>query len=198
VGQKHSSSSDFWISPRYRASQWTALQLDPGDEVDWLRAVDIVENRIMGRFVRWVDCIAARRFSGFAVVALDCLLLETLIGFMTGEPSKGPDALLTKKIGNGEFNFSDEQARLFRENVRNAVIHDTETRHGWIIRPGTSDGQILTSQAEGISLNRDAFHSALARELGAWLAKLRAGDKTLRKHMRDRMDQIIKISGETI
>jgi len=193
------SQSDFWISPRYKASQWRALRLDTHDEADWLKAVNIVEDRIKGRFVRWIDSIVVERFSGFAVVALDCLLIETLIGFMTGEPSRGPDALLTKKVGNDELKFTEEQAQQFRESVRNGVIHDAETRSGWIIRPGKPDGQILTINGGSIALNRDAFHSALKRELQVWLGKLRSGDdEMLRKNMKKRMEQIIEIHGEAV
>src|SRR5438445_9317391 len=89
---------DFWISPKHRASRWRALQLDTDDEAEWFTAINIVEDRIKGRLVRWIDSIVTERFSGFAVVALDCLLIETLIGFMTGQPSEGPDALLTNKV----------------------------------------------------------------------------------------------------
>ncbi len=190
--------SDFWISPRYKASQWRAVRLDADDEAEWLKAIDIVEDRIKGRFGRWIDTLVAEKFSGFVVVALDCLLIETLVGFMTGEPSKGPDSLLTGTLGNSGLQFTKEQARKFRESVRNGVIHDAETRRGWIIRPGEPDGKILTTQGTSIALNRTAFHAALTWELEAWLAKLRLGDKTLRNNMMRRMAQIIEIHGEAV
>jgi len=174
------------------------LHPNGGNEAEWLKAIDIIEDRIKGRFVRWIDSLVAKRFSGFVVVALDCLLIETLVGFMTGKPSKGPDALLTGQLGSGEFQFTTEQAQKFRESVRNGVIHDAETRGGWIIRPGEPDGRILTPNGGSITLNRNAFHSALTRELEAWLAKLRSGDNRLRKNMTERMEQIIKIHGEAV
>ena len=192
------TESDFWVSPRYKASQWRALHLDADDEAEWLKAIDIVEDRIKGRFGRWIDILVAEKFSGFVVVALDCLLIETLVGFMTGEPSRGPDSLLTGTLGNVGLQFTEEQARKFRESVRNGIIHDAETRRGWIIRPGEPDGNILTTQGRSIALNRTAFHSALTRELDAWLAKLRLSDKTLRKNMMRRMAQIIEIHGEAV
>src|SRR5712664_1272918 len=64
------------ISPKYRLSHWETLKFD--NEDDWLKAIEIVEDRIRGRFVVWIDRIASEQFSGFAVIALDCLLLETL------------------------------------------------------------------------------------------------------------------------
>jgi hypothetical protein len=41
------------ISPKYRLSHWKALKFDKED--DWQTAIEIVENRIRGRFVIWVD-----------------------------------------------------------------------------------------------------------------------------------------------
>jgi len=189
---------DFWISPKYKASQWRALHLGADNEAEWAKAVDIAEDRIKGRFVRWIDSLVDEKFSGFVVVALDCLLIETLVGFMSGKPSKGPDALLTGKLGNSGLQFTTEQARKFRESVRNGIVHDAETRSGWIIRPGEPGGKILTSEGGNIALNRTAFHSALLGELDVWLVKLRSGDKRLRKNMVQRMDQIIKIHGEAV
>jgi hypothetical protein len=75
------------ISPKYKLNHWKALKFDK--EGDWLKAIEIVEDRIRGRFVIWIDKIASEQFSGFAVIALDCLLLETLHGFMTGKRSEG-------------------------------------------------------------------------------------------------------------
>ncbi|MGB9074387.1 MAG: hypothetical protein WCC22_17245 [Terriglobales bacterium] len=192
------ASGDFWLSPRYRASAWNALHLDIESEVDWPMAIDIVEDRIMGRFVRWIDQIEDVRFSGFAVMALDCLLIETLVGFITGRPSKGPDALLEGQLTDCEFHFTKDEAEWFRKNVRNGIIHDTETRGRCVIQRGAPSGGILTTKCDSISLNRNAFHGALIRELGAWLAKLRAGDKVLRSNMKLRMNQIIRRHGETV
>ena len=189
---------DFSISPKYRVSAWIALQLDADNETDWGKAIKIVEDRITGRFVRWIDSIEGTRFSGFAVVALDCLLIETLVGFMTGKPSSGPDLLLKGELGSRELRFTSDQAEQFRKCVRNGIIHDAETRNRWIIRPGDSTGQILSVENGSVSLNRSAFHSALKRELHIWLKKLRSGDKELRENMKRRMEQIVSLHGESV
>ena len=88
-GARHDVSlpvADILISPRYRLSSWQALTFQT--EEDWLTAVNIVEDRIKARFIRWVDEIIEERYSGFVIVALDCLLLETLVGFQEGHPTR--------------------------------------------------------------------------------------------------------------
>jgi hypothetical protein len=196
--QSSNSADDFWVSPKYKASQWKQLQLDSDDEIAWSKAADIVEDRIRGRFAQWIDLIAPERFSGFAVIALDCLLIETLVGFITGQGSEGPDRLLTGELAKGEFQFTRDEARRFRKNVRNGIIHDAETRCRWIIRPGAPGGQILTKSGKNILLNRTAFHSALMSEFENWLGRVRKGDRTLRKNMRKRMKQIIQRHSEAV
>ena len=74
------------IAPGVRDSDWIALNLDDPKSPDWARAIDILEGRICERFVVPVDFLIAaeeprlpteRKF-GFAVLAVDCLLVETL------------------------------------------------------------------------------------------------------------------------
>jgi len=197
--KKAPSAPGPWISPKYRARDWQELDLDSENEVAWSKAADIVEDRIRGRLVRWIDSIAVRRFSGFSVIALDCLLIEMLIGFIKGRSSEGNcsvyESFLTGKLTGGtEFRFSKTEASSFCKNIRNGVIHDGETRHRWIIRLGEPHAQILTRDAQNnIALNRTAFHRALKAELNLWLAKIRNGDRTLRKKMRSRMEHILEI-----
>jgi len=192
-------SKDFLISPKYRASSWRDLHLDTDNEADWSKAIDIVEDRIDGRLVRWINFVVDEKFSGFSVIALDCLLIETLVGFMTGEASKGPNAFLIGELTTGTaLRFTKEEAEEFRKNVRNGILHDAETRCGWIVQRGESDGQILTKDGSTIFLNRNAFHRAIVRELDAWLTRIRNGDKALRNNMRQRMEQILRKHSEAV
>src|SRR5947208_2007851 len=80
------------IAPGIDSTEWIDLQLDDPEAVDWARAIEIVEKRIRGRFLDAVDHLVAleaplerkqRRF-GFAVLAIDCLLVETLQAFWEG------------------------------------------------------------------------------------------------------------------
>ena len=76
--------SDFRISPNFKSSKWNELDLRAKDSLDWKVAVDIFEDRIEGRFLKQIEILAnksdrkIREFSGFAIMALDCLLIETL------------------------------------------------------------------------------------------------------------------------
>jgi hypothetical protein len=176
------------ISPRYTVEDWNAAFRG---EPDWNRAIDIVKDRIEGRFIRWIDLLLPKEFSGFAIIALDCLLLETLYGFLNGA-STGDTKTSYKTILMGPpFSFDENLATEFYKNVRNGVVHDTETRKGWTIRMTPQTKTIERDLSGGWILNRTMFHSALKTAFEDWIAQLRAGDETLRENMRRRMDEII-------
>jgi hypothetical protein len=74
------------IAPGIEAEKWQALKLDDPASPDWPEAIRILEARICERFIDPVDHLIAteqvkplaeRRF-GFTVLAVDCLLIETL------------------------------------------------------------------------------------------------------------------------
>ena len=86
------------VAPGFDSAEWQSLKLDDPNSPDWAKAISICESRISGRFIEPVDFLIAtdekkpateRRF-GFAVMAIDCLLVETLGAFLAGlENTKG-------------------------------------------------------------------------------------------------------------
>ena len=67
------------------------------DSPGWKTAIDIFEDRVEGRFLKQIEILAGkndgkiREFSGFAIIALDCLLIETLRQFYRGSKRTGKD-----------------------------------------------------------------------------------------------------------
>lgn len=83
---------NFKISPKYTFKAWNALQLDPKNHgaEDWKRAIAILKDRIEGRFLAPADTLIAAEDGkteatfGFAILALDFLIIETIEGFRQG------------------------------------------------------------------------------------------------------------------
>jgi hypothetical protein len=179
------------LSPRYTEKQWiTAFD---GRE-DWVTAIDIVEDRIKGRWLDAADRLIDAPHAGFAILALDCIILESVWGFMNGRavPRGGERQVYRVMLMSPGFRWSEVQADSFRELVRNGIIHDAETRSRWLIEKTVPHTAVprLNKQGDYV-LNRTKFHGALKAVFAKWIAELRAGDATLRKSMRQRMNQII-------
>src|SRR5262249_3664137 len=112
------------LSPRFMLHDWQKLAF--ADEDDWLTAIEIVQDRIEGRFIQWIDRLVNDEFAGFAVVALDCLLLETLYGFQNGTSTVDGAKMYKTILTAPPFAFSKGVAKAFYWNVRHGIIHDTE------------------------------------------------------------------------
>ena len=72
------------ISKQYFSEDWRVLKFE--DEKEWLTAIDIFSDRLSSRFLKYINKIEKYKYSGFAVMALDCLLIETLQQFSDGVP----------------------------------------------------------------------------------------------------------------
>ena len=98
----------FWTSDDWKA-------LDFSIEKDWQTAIDIFEDRIRSRFLDVVEVFQRMRFSGFAVIAIDCLLIETLQQFYEGKtetPRGKSEEYFRKFLTQTSFDkfFDDEMA----------------------------------------------------------------------------------------
>lgn len=84
---------DFEIAPGHRVSEWRDLSLDPTSSAapDWDKAIEILDSRIRNRFIEPAQLLIdsendrARGKFGFAILAIDFLLIETIEGFRTGQ-----------------------------------------------------------------------------------------------------------------
>jgi hypothetical protein len=180
-----------YISPRYSETQWAAAF--SGGE-DWGRAINIVEDRIRGRWLDAADKLVGEKHSGFAVLALDCIVLESLWGFMNGRavPHGSERQVYRDMLTSPRFGWNATVSENFRVCVRNGMTHDAETRRGWLIgKTAPSSVMPQREKSGGFKLNRTKFHNALTATFDDWIAELRAGDVGLREKMRNRMNQII-------
>jgi len=178
------------LSRSYTDVQWKAAFKT---RHDWDRAIDIVEDRIRSRWLDPVEQILDDWSSGFAVLALDCIILESLWGFMHGRPvQSGEERQVYRDILRGaHFGWTDSQSDDFRKFVRNGLMHDAETRSRWLVKKTVPRNAILEARDGGYVLNRTKFHRALVSVFEDWVGRMRAQNQGLRTKMRARMNQII-------
>jgi len=200
----HPAPDDMEIAPGYTVGDWKALALGDASSPDWQRAIDIFETRIRRRFIEPVDVLIAHEIGlergafGFAILAIDCLLIESLQGFREGvtDHTGKSGALIRKFLAErAEFKalFSSEQiAGDFYKHYRCALLHSGQTDGDFRVR--RSGQMIQFVEGKGVDLNRTAFHEAVKRELDRYLDELRAGsDTNLRNSFRMKMDAVCGI-----
>jgi hypothetical protein len=202
------STVNIEIAPNFTCKDWDALKLtlDPDGEwaacpPQWERAIKVFQARIEQRFFASIALLERVRYAGFAILALDCLLIETVQAFRngknarnTGESRNTHVAFLT---GSPSFQiyFSATLAHQFFTNVRNGLLHDGETRNGWLIK-ATPKYALLDPQPGGFFVvNRRRFHAALIGEFEGYVGELRdPAQKALRKNLVAALDDLCKRS----
>ena len=114
------------ISPQYKAEHWR--KLDKSKEEDWPTAAAIVHDRLHGRFLKFADMCLKEDSSGFVVLSIDCLLVETLQQFIEGETRDWSDSERSFKrfLAGPRFATSfipPQTRRRFYLDIRCGLLH---------------------------------------------------------------------------
>jgi hypothetical protein len=182
------------ISPKYRDEDWQALKLSsPGD---WNTAVAIFEDRMRGRFLDFVDAIESHKYAGFAVLAIDCLLIETLQQFRKGEPEtpykKGKQYFQDFLTETFKEDFDTKTAGIFYEHIRNGILHQAEVKQPSLIQINKKKLVETTPDGKGLIIDRKRFHAKLKQVFEEYLTNLRCPETTLREPFWRKMDSVCK------
>jgi hypothetical protein len=200
--------SDFRISPNFKSSKWNELDLRAKDSLDWKVAVDIFEDRIEGRFLKQIEILAnksdrkIREFSGFAIMALDCLLIETLQQFHRGSKRTGKDQddVMFHDFFQRAPEFSTyfdtlAKSNVFYNQIRCGILHQAQTKKKSAIhiRYGSplASWVDIVDPSQGISINRLLFHKAVLGVYASYIAQLRGNNHlNLRRKFEKKMNMI--------
>lgn len=192
------------IAGNYTVGDWTKLNLtspEVWDAPDWKIAISIFETRIQKRFIEPIDeliKIDRERFDafaegrneegptfGFAILALDCLLIETLQGVSEGlikhtDESAELFVSFLESSNSLKRHFSRPgSAKQFYSNYRCALLHRGSTEGAFLVHG--NDKHEIDGQKAGLyfdtrkvhAVNRTLFHAAVEETFRAHLKRLR-------------------------
>jgi len=170
------------ISTKYTSADWKNLTFKNEDE--WRTAVDIFKDRIKVRFIEPISRIESCDYAGFAVMALDCLLIEMLQQFRMGvykTPTGQSKSFFVSFLTETAFGkyFDQRKAELFYRQIRCGILHQAELRGSSKVL--TSNGIPLVSYSDderGLIVNRKAFHRVLMKEFNNYIKALRDPSRT--------------------
>ena len=186
------------IGAEFDNSKWPALKTRlKADEADaWREAVTILENRIGGRYLAHGTLILNRSYSGFAVLAIDCAVIEALQQFREGKketPWKKVGTYFRRFLTKTRFKFTDDEADRFFDTVRNGILHQAETKHDTVVNKKQEKVIIKnTPSGKGIVINARRFHEELVLAFGDYKRALLNGDKTLRENFIEKMNHVCR------
>lgn len=183
-------------------SNYEDLNLVDLQNEDWSIAIDYLEKRLIERYIEPIEILidaekdktAKDKKFGFTILAIDCLLAETIQSFYEGEiDSKGKSKAIFVRFLRKRDNFqkhfqTDKDASKFYENFRCGILHQGQTFGDtkiWAI------GQLIQKQGNYIVINRVEFHNKIKEELNLYIAELRKKqNSTLMVNFKRKMDFI--------
>lgn len=129
---------DTYISVNYKKEEYKFLELSPySKNIDsWQRAIDIFEDRIEGRYLKVLSNLMDQNNlmrDGFVIMAVNCLLLETLLQFKMGwdeTPSgqnKSSYKIFLKEAFPTVFK-TNKSAEKFYTDIRCGILHSAQTK----------------------------------------------------------------------
>jgi len=189
------------IAPDFDSSEWAGLQLNDPLSQDWEKAIAVFRSRIYARFIEPADALVAldaqkpvaeRRF-GFAILAIDCLVVETLGAFQEGlkntdGKSKPTFAKFLSTSPGFRPHFTRSRAQRFYKDFRCGILHQAESggkSKVWSV------GELIHEDSGGLTVNRTKFHEQLKADMDSYMAALRDRTNTkLRTNFRKKMNFI--------
>jgi len=187
------------------ANEYKSLNLTNNNSPDWDNAIEIFKQRFYPRYIEPVDLLiktdeslsALDRKFGFTIMAIDCLLLETLQCFYEGrKDSKG------RGVGENLFiifltttnyfspHFDVMKAKLFYDHIRCGILHQAETKCESKI---WSVGPLVRGENSSLIVNRTEFHIGMKKEFSRYINLISDPLNTqLRENFKIKMDFIAR------
>lgn len=201
-----SLSGNFEIAPGVRVKDWSGLILDDVkfDTPDWQKAFAIFDARYRSRFIEPAQLLIdseddkSRGTSGFAVLAIDFMLIETIQGFKSGytnHTGKSKDlfkAFLSEWpafIACVPHNKSNNDLAVNVYEQGRCALHHTGSTDRLVVG---RKGELFVFHQDGrIEINRSGLHSELTKEFNSYLEDLKsAPNGKLRKNFKVKMTHI--------
>lgn len=189
------------IAPGIQHNEWLRLNLNDLSSPDWNRAIEILKMRIENRYFEPVDLLiekeinkmAKERKYGFTILAIDCLLIETLQAFIEGwkttknKSEKAFEKFLTTSP-SFKKHFSQNMAIQFYKNYRCGILHQAEIQSDSLI---WSIGALVQNINNKMVINRTKFHKKLKDDFYHYLEQLKdERNANLRYNFQKKMNHI--------
>lgn len=152
------------ISPRFSKDDYLDLHLtqNSSDE-NWIQAVSIFDDRLYGRFWVPINILSTNiNENGFAIMALECLLIETLLQFDLGveETPSGNCQKYSQFLKNHlSEHFNNKTSRRFYSDIRCGILHSAQTKRGSMLT--TKTDYVINFQNDILSVSVEGLTNAL-------------------------------------
>jgi hypothetical protein len=172
--------------------------LDSSNPKDWSTAADVIRDRLDGRFLRFASNCLKAKHSGFVVLAIDCLLAETIQQFRDGVTNgQGRSEEMVKRFLEGtrfQPDFDAEARKAFYQDIRCGLLHQAEAKKMWLIRRRQPGLLQKVTDGQGYIVDVERFHAGLQGSLNDYLKLIsEPANSSIRSNLWKKMNQICSV-----
>ena len=188
------------IGRAFSSEEWPALRqrLESGESAAWQEAVGILDHRLGDRYLDHATHLLARDHSGFAVLAVDCAVVEALEQFRRGVPKtpmKQSGAFFEAFLTTTRFKrfFTPATAKLFYHTLRCGILHQAEAEADSLVKKRRADFVVQPSPSgAGLIINVRRFHEELVAAFDDYKQALLRGNVERRQCLIKKMNHIAR------
>jgi len=165
--------NDFLLTSNVTVGQTRKWMTNKDDDAK-SKLIELVRHRFYNRYLKHIECID----SGFLMMAVSCLMIETIESFRQGlrdTSGRGVGLQMFKDFFEVEqmlFPGFNSISKYFYANIRCGILHQAETTNAWrILR---DDSPILNKDER--TINSKKFVNALGGALDNYIEQLKAND----------------------
>jgi hypothetical protein len=190
LAAKQIDTTNMEIAKGIKSEDYLKLDLSDYKNDDWFLAFTYLEKRLYDRFIEPIQVLQAAEIDksiqdkkfGFTILAIDCMLIETIQSFYEGVTNSHGQSqnlfktFLTKRENFKSFFASPKEAGEFYINFRCGILHQAQTfgeTKIWTV------GELIRRHGKYIIVNRELFHIAVMAELKIYLELLNSKTNTL-------------------
>lgn len=165
-----------FISANYTKQRFINLNLTTSSEKNWIEGIEIFEDRIKGRYLNIIQEIIDKgnsHIDGFCVMALNCLLIETLLQFKKGwKTTKGCNKEAYSNFLYKEFRYifpEKSLAERFYKDIRCGILHSAETTNGSQLTIRQNKAISIINEEGSISVDVIKIYEALVEYVNNYI-----------------------------
>lgn len=175
----------FKISKKYKNDNWNNLNLVEDSSENWVNGIAIIKDRFESRFFNQIKKIEKDVFSGFIIMSIDCLLIESLMQFYLGVDNteinyRGNQWKAFKDFFQNSEHFknefrTNEICQTFYKQFRCGLLHQAQTKEKSLIKINQKELLTLVNPTipnQGLIIDRKEFHNRLKLEFDEYIRKL--------------------------
>jgi hypothetical protein len=183
----------FSISKKYSNSDWNILNLIDENSPNWNDGIDIIRDRFESRFFQHIRLIENNEFSGFLVMSIDCLLIETFMQFYLGienteEIYKGNQWKSFRDFLKNSIHFktdfkTNKICHTFYTHFRCGLLHQAQTKQESLIKICQEKMLSFSNSIDigkGLIIDRKQFHEKMVLEFNGYLQGLDNNDNNFK------------------